>query len=52
MEGVGWEEVGVIDDRDDGFAFGVKAAGLGNEAVFTTGVAAEGVELECLAKKS
>ena len=51
MEGLDGQEVGVVDDGNDGFAFGVVGAGLGDEAVFAFGVAAEGVELEGLAEE-
>lgn len=52
MEGVDGQEVGVVNDGDDGFSFGVIAAGFGDEAGFALGVAAVGGELEGLAEQS
>ena len=52
MEGFDGQEVGVVDDGDDGSAAGVLGAGFGDEAVLTLGVAAGGVELESLAEQA
>ncbi len=52
VEGINGQEVGVVDDRDDGSASGVLGAGFGDEAVFALGVDAEGVELKGLAEEA
>ena len=52
MERFDGQEVGVIDDGDDGFAFGVLGAGFGDETCLAFGVVAEGVELERLAEQA
>lgn len=52
MECVNGQEVGVVNDGNDGFAFCVLGAGFGNEAGFAFGVVAVGVELEGLAEEA
>ena len=52
VEGFDGQEVGIVDDGDEGFTAGVLGAGLGDEAVFATGVVAGGVEFEDLAEEA
>ena len=48
-EGFDGDEVGVIDDGDDVFAFAVKGASFGDEPSFAFVVGAVGFEVEGLA---
>jgi hypothetical protein len=52
MEGVDRQKVGVVDDGDDGLAFGVICACLVDETGFAFCVTAERVELESLAEQA
>jgi hypothetical protein len=51
MEGFVGEEVGVVDDGDDEFAFGVERAGFGDEAGLAFMIVAGGFELHGLAEE-
>ena len=52
VEGFEGQEVGVVNDGDDDFAFGVEVAGLGNEAGLTFVVVAGGFELHGVAEEA